>query len=329
MIRKDYTGVDLLKFIMALLVVMIHVKPNTHSEVLTAIFNPLMSIAVPTFFVLSSVFIFNKLQGGGKHLLTYCRRLVILYFCWFIIDIWFIIFKRPYITEGFPDGLIQLFKDFIFATTYPGSWFISALLVSVCLVYLFEKISGKTITLLITLVLSVYFKSIELFPDSWHCLYDWYSENFRKDITLSFPANMIWISIGSIIGSKLDLIARYKKQILIINTIICFICYFFQIIFYSSFIVNYLLVPAICAIAFSIDLGHETVLKRLRNYSILIFFAHFSIAGKMNLFCHFVGDSLITNWIYYIIVVFASIAFAAVILDLEKKPHLHFLRYLH
>ena len=64
MIRKDYTGVDLLKFIMALLVVMIHVKPNTHSEVLTAIFNPLMSIAVPTFFVLSSVFIFNKLQGG-------------------------------------------------------------------------------------------------------------------------------------------------------------------------------------------------------------------------------------------------------------------------
>mgnify|MGYP006913126945 CR=1 FL=1 len=65
---KTYNGLDLLKFIMALFVVMIHVKPNAHSEILTAMLNPIMSIAVPVFFVLSSVLIFNKLtnvNGGG------------------------------------------------------------------------------------------------------------------------------------------------------------------------------------------------------------------------------------------------------------------------
>lgn len=64
---KSYNGLDLLKFIMALFVVMIHVKPNGHSEVLTTIFNPILSIAVPIFFVLSSALIFNKLtemRGG-------------------------------------------------------------------------------------------------------------------------------------------------------------------------------------------------------------------------------------------------------------------------
>lgn len=62
-----YNGLDLLKFIMALFVVMIHVKPNAHSEILTAMLNPIMSIAVPVFFVLSSVLIFNKLTNvnGG------------------------------------------------------------------------------------------------------------------------------------------------------------------------------------------------------------------------------------------------------------------------
>ena len=64
---KTYNGLDLLKFIMALFVVMIHVKPNVHSEMLTTVFNPILSISVPIFFVLSSVLIFKKLinVNGG------------------------------------------------------------------------------------------------------------------------------------------------------------------------------------------------------------------------------------------------------------------------
>lgn len=48
--KKQYNGLDLLKFVMALMVVMIHVKPNVHSEFLKDVFNPFLSIAVPFFY---------------------------------------------------------------------------------------------------------------------------------------------------------------------------------------------------------------------------------------------------------------------------------------
>lgn len=63
--KKNYNGLDLLKFIMALMVVMIHVKPNAHSLFLTTVFSPLMSISVPVFFVVSSVLLFSQLGGAG------------------------------------------------------------------------------------------------------------------------------------------------------------------------------------------------------------------------------------------------------------------------
>ena len=65
--RKQYNGLDLLKFIMALIVVMIHVKPNGHSDFLSHVFQPLQSISVPMFFVISSVLLFSKLNRGGVY----------------------------------------------------------------------------------------------------------------------------------------------------------------------------------------------------------------------------------------------------------------------
>lgn len=46
---KQYNGVDILKFVMALIVVMIHVKPNIHSNELLFLFKPLTMVAVPVF----------------------------------------------------------------------------------------------------------------------------------------------------------------------------------------------------------------------------------------------------------------------------------------
>ena len=63
--KKQFNAIDLLKFVMAMFVVMIHVKSNTHNEVLTMVFSPFMSIAVPVFFVVSSTLIFCRLNSNG------------------------------------------------------------------------------------------------------------------------------------------------------------------------------------------------------------------------------------------------------------------------
>ena len=66
--KKVYYGLDLLKFIMALAVVAIHVKPFETSSVLSSISKPWTSAAVPVFFLISAFLLFNKverLNGGG------------------------------------------------------------------------------------------------------------------------------------------------------------------------------------------------------------------------------------------------------------------------
>ena len=327
---KTYNGLDLLKFIMALFVVMIHVKPNVHSEVLTTMLDPIMSIAVPIFFILSSVLIFNKLTkagGGYAPLIRYSKRLSILYLCWLVI-VWFVLFKRPYIADGFPYGCLEFVKDLFFGTTFPGSWFLSALLVSVVLVYVGCQTIGKYAVLGIALFLSLYVSCIDMIPEYMRGLYEWYATNVRQEVILSFPSQMIWVAIGMVIGTNLDYIIPRKKAIypwVLGLTIVCYVAS----LFLHLILVKYIWVISVCLIAFFIDLPDKHIYKRIRNYSILIFLFHFSIAGKMSLFCSFVGDTLLTNWLYYIIVVRVSIAFAEVIMRLEKVHHLDFLKYLH
>lgn len=328
---KTYNGLDLLKFIMALFVVMIHVKPNVHSDILTTVFNPILSIAVPVFFVLSSVLIFKKstnVNWGGAPLIRYSKRLAILYFCWLIIDIWFVLFKRQYISDGFPKGCFEFVKDLILGSTFPGSWFLSALLVSVVLVYVGYRTIGKYAIVCIALLISLYVSCIDLLPENMWGLYEWYATNVRQEVGLSFPSQMIWVAMGLIIGINLDNVLLHKKTIYPWVIGLAIVCYVLSLFWHSIF-VKYVSVVSVCLIAFFIELPDKPVYKRIRNYSILIFLFHFSIAGKMSLFCSFVGDSLLTNWLYYILVVVISITFAEVVLRLEKIRYLEFLKYLH
>lgn len=236
--------------------------------------------------------------------------------------------KRPYLSDGFPKGCIEFVKDLFFGTTFPGSWFLSALIVSVLLVYFMNRMLGKYMTLLLTLLVALYVSCVDNLPAHWHFAYDWYAANVRTEVNLSFPSQMIWVAIGMFIGSNLDILISKKNVLLPVMSALAITCYIISCFWTSPFI-KYIWVVSICLIAFFIDLPDCPAYKRIRNYSILIFLFHFSIAGKMSLFCTVVGDSLVTNWLYYILVIAISIAFAEVVLRLEKVRHLEFLEYLH
>ena len=64
--KKTYVGLDLLKFVMALVVVAIHVKPFETNAVLTAIFKPCLDAAVPVFFLISAFLLFFKIELNEK-----------------------------------------------------------------------------------------------------------------------------------------------------------------------------------------------------------------------------------------------------------------------
>lgn len=214
----------------------------------------------------------------------------------------------------------------ILGSTFPGSWFLSALLVSVVLVYVGYRTIGKYAIVCIALL--IYLSCMDFLPENMRGLYEWYATNVRQEVGLSFPSQMIWVAIGLIIGINLDNVFLHKKTIYPWVIGLAIVCYVLSLFWHSIF-VKYVWVVSVCLIAFFIELPDKPVYKRIRNYSILIFLFHFSIAGKMSLFCSFVGDSLLTNWLYYILVVVISIIFAEVVLRLEKIRYLEFFKYLH
>ena len=328
--KHQYNGLDLLKFVMALMVVMIHVKPNVHSELLTDIFEPLLSIAVPMFFIISSVLLFSKLNRGGesKDVFKYCKRIGFLYFSWLLIDAWFIIVRKSYFDMGLWQGLMQFVKDLIFGTTFPGSWYLSASVMGVLLVYGMSRILNKYIVFLFTLAIALYVSYVNQLPPTMQIPYDWYAANLREEVNLSFPAQMVWISLGQILSFWIVKIENKKRDLLPLSVGFFVVAYVVNV-FSPLFLLKLMMAIALFIICLLVQLPDSSLYKRLRNYSILMFFFHFSIAGKIGIFCKFTGDTLLTNWLYYILVVVASVTFSEIILRLEKYKYFHFLRYTH
>ena len=229
---------------------------------------------------------------------------------------------------GFLHGSVEFIKDLIFGTTFPGSWYLSATVMGVLIVYTLSRVLNKYIVFLITFCIALYVSCVNSLPEIMWVPYDWYATHLRKEVNLSFPAQMVWISIGYIISYWLIKMQEYKK-ILIPLSIVLFGCGFVIQILSPSLVSMIIMVLTLFTFCFLIDLPDSELYKRIRNYSILMFFFHFSIAGKMGLFCNIVGDTLLTNWLYYLLVVAISVIFAEAILRLENIKYFKFLKCIH
>lgn len=91
-------GYDVLKYMMALLIVAIHARAF-YGEYTSIFFKPLTEIAVPVFFILSSFFYFRKLyycENIWSNLFTYLKRIGLLYLLWFCVNIPVILHYKHY-----------------------------------------------------------------------------------------------------------------------------------------------------------------------------------------------------------------------------------------
>lgn len=213
----------------------------------------------------------------------------------------------------------------VFATTFPGSWYLSASVVGVVLVYYLNRFLHPVITFIITYLLACYVARYNLLPESFQGLFKWYSKTFQS---LSFPGQMIWISIGQLLSLVMSKFDDNKKWLLPLSATAFVLSLIFSL-YINAFELLIVSATTIVVVCILIDLPSSPIFKRLRNYSILMFFFHFSIAGKGKYFTAIVGDSLLTNWLYYLLVVVTSILFAELVLRLEKTKYLGFLKFLH
>lgn len=147
-----YNGIDLMKFLMAIVIVSIHVQLHT---VLGQWYLRFQDHAVPLFFVFSSYFFFKKMRERvlnvkdmWKGLLDFEKHCNLLYIFWIValspvVLYWW---HSEYLHLQPVELVLQFVKEYMLGSQFGASWFLGALIVATpivsCMIWLSAKIRG-------------------------------------------------------------------------------------------------------------------------------------------------------------------------------------------
>ena len=158
MYMRQYKGIDVFKFIMALLVVVLHTHPlygvNAGLNILTA--DVISRIAVPFFFAASGFLLQEQIDGGDEEtrdvLGRYIRKILGLYCIWTIIYLPIIVYVKILDSDdALIRSMLMLLRDFVFVGSYAHLWYLPAAAAGVAVVYTLKKYVGERETALILL----------------------------------------------------------------------------------------------------------------------------------------------------------------------------------
>lgn len=152
--KISYHGIDLAKFIMAILVVTLHMNPfaKISASLDYMIAQGITRVAVPYFFVASSFLLFRKMsldEINVQKVRKYIKHILRLYLVWSLIYLPIIIDERKGIHSL--HELLQKGTEIVLSTIFIGSywqlWFLLALLIAAIFIttLLFWKVKTRTI----------------------------------------------------------------------------------------------------------------------------------------------------------------------------------------
>ena len=170
--KKNYNGIDLMKFICIFFIISIHTSPfpvDTSSMIFKYMNfyfkNTIGRVAVPLFFVASSFLLFRKMKENldFEVFKKYIKRLFSLYLIWTAVYLPLII-EKIINAESIGVGITNFLKKFIFDGSYLHLWYLPSLIVAISILYflLKKKVNIKNI-IIIAIVLYV----LGLLAQSW------------------------------------------------------------------------------------------------------------------------------------------------------------------
>lgn len=274
--KKIISGVDVMKFIMAFLIVDIHVQGSliTPPPLQKYVISPIESLAVPTFFVISSFLFFRKTRYAEKQLiliLHFLKRLCVLYLFWCVVWSPVIYMQKEYFHPMSAWIPLYMVRDFFFGNMFDASWFLGALLVGVPMVWGIIRILKKDIlVLIIPFLVYLYLQYVKELPSGWAVPYDWY--NSFKDPRLAFPGSLLWIAMGYVMANK-KVIAWMKrvKNIWAWMAVLLFLV----LTHFIPILPKVLCVASLFVAAYTWQLPeHPQLYRRFRTYSVLFYVIH-------------------------------------------------------
>lgn len=206
-------------------------------------------------------------------------RLLKLYCFWIIILSPVILFgcHKEYLNFSWITPLLFI-RNFFFVSQFGASWFFGALIVGVPIVYVLTKVFNDKLVWVIPFIVYVYvFMKID---DK--AIFDWYEANITPP-KLSFPAGLLWITIGYLLsGNILDRLMRTCPVLL--STLLFVLSFVLGSIFNDyDYLFRIISVLSLIFIAYHIKVDNISVCRRLRTYSIHFFCIHYSVMWVLEL----------------------------------------------
>ena len=351
--RKQYRAIDIAKFVMAILVVAIHVRPFTGQTAF--VYDDIIArIADPLFFQITAFLFFEKIfaqisgdlrQGMSWRMLgQYMKRILALYTAWFVIYAP-VVLPRTWQECGNIRGmLLALLKKYWLSGYYGAMWFMTALLLAMPLVFILTKYLGSRLCLLLSapwFLLTVARMEYCSITDGWQVagyfdsaiygIFGWYGNGLTYGFF--FCALGMWIAYKRTLGGQKNDSRDFALPSLISFLLLIIESYvirdkglgqsfgaMFFLIPTSYFLLQWLL---------SVDIFEkmgEQSRKRLdcacahmRRLSILIFTIHYGVMEGLQ---YMVGKYTTYVWnatVLYFVVLVVTIVLAELILLAQKK----------
>lgn len=346
-----YNSIDILKFVASFFVIMIHVSLfgdiNPYLNLFTA--DGLSRLAVPLFFLASAFFFYKKnlnldVSAQKISLLKYTKRMLILYFGWFIINLPKTIYERfIYNEKPLLENILQFIKSFFLTSTFSGSWFLVSCVFSVWFLYFVFNKSFESPTRVNKLIICIccFFYLLCVITSAYGNIfnkvglgvfYDSFIFYFTKPYT-SILVGVPYFALGRYIA-KNDPHLNVRGKILGILSLFLF---FIEILLTYNLDLQmsndcYLMILPCAYFIFilikdiKIEFKFNTVI--IRNASTIIFFSHFIWIFAIEIFERIFSLSI--NSLYrFVLVTIMCLLTVLAFLTLSKKKIFSWLKYLY
>ncbi|MEG0290076.1 MAG: acyltransferase [Erysipelotrichaceae bacterium] len=347
--KKQYVGLDIMKYLSAIFVVAIHTAPfiEINPTLNVLVVSIIARIAVPFYFVCSSFLFFRKIdfslgwwnEDNLKHFKKYILHLLKLYLVW--CAIYFIFNIAMWIQGGFNlSSIVRYIRDFFFTGGFYHLWFLPALMFGTSIVYFLHTYLRPYYMFLITFILYLLGMSLNLYGSV--------IENIPligklaqlyQNVFVTTRNGLFFAPIFIVMGANMKLIQRKtdgKKAIF--PCIICFgllifegLCLYYNHMIHDLSCMYLSLMPLLLYLfiwLLSLDLKPSEHDVHMRNQSLLIYVSHIAVSLILKSVCEFLHMPL-GNFSWFLGTLILSMLLSRKIEFASLKPKGKFLKILY
>ncbi len=326
---KDYAGIDLFRFVAAILVITIHTSPLADFEaigdfILTRI---IARIAVPFFFMTSGFFLISRYVFDERKLWGFVKKTALIYAVAIVFYIPVNLYSGYFMVDNL---LLNIIKDLVFDGTFYHLWYLPASMIGAVIAWFLVKKIGFVKALAVTALLYV----TGLFGDSYYGLIEnnsaingFYGMFFQiSDYTRNgFFFAPVFFVLGGLIADRQKRLS-YRKSV-------CGLCISFALMFCEAMLLfafklqkhdsmYVFLVPCMYFLFVSLSEFKGKRMVTLRTMSLLIYIIHPMIIIAIRLFAkvfHLQTVFVDNSMIHFLSVGVVSVMFAFFLVKLWDR----------